>query len=130
MVRIYYRKSDGLLCNRYPTDIQEKDAYIDVEDEEAGKTYSVEGGKHWAVKKGKLTEVEYKDEEYLEHEKTNQIAELKGYLSSTDYVISKLNELKLEDEAEYEMAREEYAGVLKKRKEARAKINELEGNKI
>lgn len=129
MTRIYYRKKDGFLCNRYPTDIQEKDAYIDVEDEEASKTYSVEGGKHWAVKKGKLTEVEYKDEEYLEHEETNQIAELKGYLSSTDYVISKLNELKLEDEAEYEMAREEYAGVLKKRKEARAKINELEGNK-
>jgi len=129
MTRIYYRKKDGFLCNRYPTDIQEKEAYIDVEDEEAGKTYSVEGRKHWAVKKGKLTEVEYKDEEYLEHEKANQIAELKGYLSSTDYVISKLNELKLEDEAEYEMAREEYAGVLKKRKEARAKINELEGNK-
>lgn len=125
-VRIYYRKKDGFLCNRYPTDIQEKDAYIDVEDEEASKTYSVEGGKHWAVKKGKLTEVEYKDGEFLEHEKASQIAELKGYLSNTDYVISKLNELKLEDEAEYETAREEYADVLKKRKEARAKINELE----
>jgi len=129
MTRIYYRKKDGFLCNRYPTDIQEKEAYIDVEDDEAEKTYSVELGKHWAVKKGKLVLADYESEEFLEHEKANQIAELKGYLLNTDYVISKLNELKLEDEAEYETAREEYADVLKKRKEARAKINEMEGNK-
>lgn len=125
MTRIYYRNSDGFLCNRYPTDITDKEAYIDVEDDEAEKTYSVELGKHWAVKKGKLVLAEYETEESLEHEKENQIAELKGYLDSTDYVISKLNELKLEDETEYETAREEYTDVLKKRKEAREKINEL-----
>lgn len=59
-------------------------------------------------------------------DKANQIASCKNYLSSTDYVISKLNELKLEDEEEYEKAKEEYKEVLAKRKEARAKINELE----
>lgn len=52
--------------------------------------------------------------------------ELKKFLSSTDYVISKLNELKLEDDPEYEKAKSEYAEVLAKRKEARARINELE----
>lgn len=45
----------------------------------------------------------------------------------TDYVISKLNELKLEDETTYQNERINYQDVLTKRKEARTKINELEG---
>ena len=60
-------------------------------------------------------------------DKANQIACYKKYLSSTDYVIAKLNELKLEDEVEFEKAKAEYKEVLDKRKEARNKINELEG---
>lgn len=59
--------------------------------------------------------------------KLTEIFELKKYLTDTDYVISKLNELKLEDEEEYEAAKAEYSETLKKRKEARARINELEG---
>lgn len=125
MVRIYYRKKDGFLCDRYPTNIAEKDAYIDVDDEEEKKTCWVEGGKHWAVQNGKLVKVDYKDEQYLEHEKANEVAELKSYLASTDYVITKLNELKLEDEAEYEKAKAEYADVLIRRKQSRTRINEL-----
>jgi len=57
----------------------------------------------------------------------DEIRSLKEYLTSTDYVVSKLNELKLEDdESEYVKAKTEYADVLKKRKEARARINALE----
>lgn len=57
----------------------------------------------------------------------DEIRSLKSYLSETDYVISKLNELKLEDdEEEYEKTKSEYAEVLAKRKEARKRINELE----
>ena len=63
-------------------------------------------------------------------DKANQIASCKNYLSSTDYVIAKLNELKLEDEAEFEKAKEEYKEVLTKRKEARSRINKLEGPSI
>lgn len=63
-------------------------------------------------------------------DKANQIASCKNYLSSTDYVIAKLNELKLEDEAEFEKAKEEYKEVLAKRKEARSRINKLEGPSI
>lgn len=59
-------------------------------------------------------------------DKANQIASCKNYLSSTDYVITKLNELKLEDEAEFEKAKIEYKDILVKRKEAREKINQLE----
>ena len=70
------------------------------------------------------------DAEYLarktEREKYDEIMNLKNYLASTDYVISKLNELKLEDDEEYEKTKADYAEVLVKRKEARAKINELE----
>ena len=72
------------------------------------------------------------NEVYLERKKkfenNQEIATLKSYLDSTDYVIAKLNELKLEDEAEFEKAKEEYKEVLAKRKEARNKINELEGS--
>ena len=60
-------------------------------------------------------------------DKANQIASYKNYLSSTDYVIAKLNELKLEDEVEFEKAKEEYKEVLVKRKEARERINKLGG---
>lgn len=67
-----------------------------------------------------------REDEKSKVDKADQIASCKNYLSSTDYVISKLNELKLEDEEEYEKAKEEYKEVLAKRKEARAKINELE----
>ena len=74
--------------------------------------------------------LENPDAEYLarktEREKYDEIMNLKNYLASTDYVISKLNELKLEDDEEYEKTKADYAEVLVKRKEARAKINELE----
>ena len=57
----------------------------------------------------------------------DEIRSLKEYLTSTDYVVSKLNELKLEDdETEYVKSKADYADVLKKRKEARARINALE----
>ena len=70
------------------------------------------------------------NEVYLERKKkfesNQEIETLKSYLDSTDYVIAKLNELKLEDEAEFEQAKIEYKDILDKRKEARAKINQLE----
>ena len=72
----------------------------------------------------------YPNEAYLERKKkfenNQEIETLKSYLSSTDYVVAKLNELKLEDEAEFEKAKIEYKDILAKRKEARAKINQLE----
>lgn len=128
MERIYYNKITGLLCNRYPTDIKinEDSAYIDVSEEIANTTYVCQCGKHWAVIDNTLQQVDYETEESKQLKINNEIAKYKDYLSSTDYVIAKLNELKLEDEAEFEKAKEEYKEVLTKRKEARNKINELE----
>ena len=58
----------------------------------------------------------------------NEINSLKQYLSETDYVITKLNEAKIEDEELFNQLKIEYSDILMKRKEARTRINELETN--
>lgn len=131
MEKIYYNK-DGFVCNRYPHNypIDDENRFIEAEKEDFDKTMSCQVGYIWAVINGRLELILDPDEEEtakrLSIEKSNKLATLKAYLSDTDYVISKLNELKLEDDDEYESAKKEYADVLAKRKEARKRINELE----
>lgn len=64
--------------------------------------------------------------EYKNIQKEWEIKKLKRYLSNTDYVITKLNEAKIEDENLFNSLKTEYSDILTKRKEARARINELE----
>ena len=64
--------------------------------------------------------------EYKNIQKEWKIKKLKRYLSDTDYVITKLNEAKIEDEELFNSLKTEYSDILAKRKEARARINELE----
>lgn len=64
--------------------------------------------------------------EYKNIQKEWEIKKLKRYLSDTDYVITKLNEAKIEDEDLFNSLKTEYSDILAKRKEARARINELE----
>ena len=64
--------------------------------------------------------------EYKNIQKEWEIKKLKRYLSNTDYVITKLNEAKIEDEELFNSLKTEYSDILTKRKEARARINELE----
>lgn len=131
--KIYYQKSTGFICHRYPYSYEPKNEndFIETTTEEAEPTYQCPYGKIWAVKDGKPVLIDDEQvintEEYKAEVKANEIASLKQYLSDTDYVVSELNELKLEDETEYEAERAKYSDVLKKRKEARARINELEG---
>ena len=80
---------------------------------------------YFAYQDGKIVE-KIREDEKNKVDMANQIASCKNYLSSTDYVIAKLNELKLEDEVEFEKAKIEYKDILTKRKEARTKINQLE----
>ena len=84
----------------------------------------------WHIDNGVLVLVDDQEmknsEEYKQMMKENQLAELKQYLADTDYVITKLNEAKLEDEEEFNSLKLQYANVLEKRKETRTKINELE----
>lgn len=64
--------------------------------------------------------------EYKNIQKEWEIKKLKRYLSDTDYVITKLNEAKIEDENLFSSLKTEYSDILTKRKETRARINELE----
>ena len=64
--------------------------------------------------------------EYKNIQKEWEIKKLKRYLNDTDYVITKLNEAKIEDEELFNSLKTEYADILTKRKEARVRINELE----
>ena len=132
MKKIFFDKSTMAVSGRYPHFYPANDSdFLDVDDETYEKTFSCEYGKIWIVKDGKpvlVDDVEVQNsDEYKKYVKNNQICEYRAYLDSTDYVISKLNELKLEDDGEFEKAKLEYKDVLAKRKEARNKINELEG---
>lgn len=130
--KVYFQKSTGFICHRYPYSYEPENEndFIEISAEEAEPTYQCPYGKIWAVKDGKPVLIDdekvVNTEKYKAEVKANEIASLKQYLSDTDYVISKLNELKLEDESEYEAEKAKYSDVLKKRKEARARINELE----
>lgn len=134
MKKIYYNR-DGYVCGRYPHNypIDDENRFIETEKKDFDKTLSCQVGYIWSVVNGKpeltLDPDETETKKRLDIEKGNQLATLKAYLSETDYVISKLNELKLDDDGEYEKARAEYAEVLAKRKEARKRINELEAGK-
>lgn len=64
--------------------------------------------------------------EYKNTQKEWEIKKLKRYLSDTDYVITKLNEAKIEDDELFNSLKNEYSDILAKRKEARVRINELE----
>ena len=133
MKKVYYDKKTGYLCNRYPKDIEKTDdsPFIEVEDDIEEQTYAVEYGKFWKVVDGSLVigdDIETQaTQEYKDLVRSNKINEYQQYLNDTDYVITKLNEAKIEDEELFNSLKEKYAEVLTKRKEARAKINELEG---
>lgn len=77
-----------------------------------------------------IVEVEDKElqasEEYKSLQKEIEITDLKNYLAETDYIITKLNEAKIEDENEFRILKIKYSDVIEKRKEARERIKALE----
>lgn len=130
-MKIYYQKETGIICERYPKDLAINDDCLELEvtDVEYEETLQCEYGKIWVVKDGTLTTIDDEETinsaEYKKYSLNAQLASYENYLSSTDYVVTKLNELKLEDDESYETEKANYADVLAKRKEARSKINEL-----
>lgn len=64
------------------------------------------------------------DDKAIRQEKDQRIAELKQLLADTDYIANKL--IEAVDDAELQDLKEKYADTLKKRREARAEINQLE----
>lgn len=132
MNKVYYDKETGYLCNRYPKDIEKTDTslFIEVEDKDYEETFVHPYGLFWAVRDGALKLVDDVEtqatEEYKTMVRNNEITELQQYLTDTDYIIIKLNEAKLEDDAEFETMKAQYSEQLTKRKKARSKINELQ----
>lgn len=132
MNKIYYDKETGYLCNRYPKDIEKTDTslFIEVEDKDYEETFVHPYGLFWSVRDGALKLVDDVEtqatEEYKTMVRNNEITELQQYLTDTDYIIIKLNEAKLEDDAEFETMKAQYSEQLTKRKKARSKINELQ----
>lgn len=88
-------------------------------------------GNKKVYKDGEIIEVEDErtksSKEYKELQTLIEIQRCKEYLASTDYVISKLNEAKIESEEEYQNLKEKYQETLVKRVETRKRINELGG---
>lgn len=132
MNKIYYDKETGYLCDRYPKDIEKTDTslFIEVEDKDYEETFVHPYGLFWAVRDGALKLVDDVEtqatEEYKTMVRNNEITELQKYLTDTDYIIIKLNEAKLEDDAEFETMKVQYSEQLTKRKKARSRINELQ----
>ena len=83
-----------------------------------------------AYRDGKIIEVADEEvqasEEYQKIIKKTEVSELKNYLSETDYIITKLNEAKIEDDALFGELKVKYSDIIAKRKEARERINALE----
>lgn len=130
-MRIYYNKDTGIICERYPKDLIVDDDCLELEvtDAEYEETLQCDYGKVWAIKNGILTKIDDEDvintEEYRKYTIHAEISQCELYLNTTDYVITKLNELKLEDDDSYETEKTNYKDVITKRKKARERINIL-----
>lgn len=115
----------------YDKQVNQDKPYIELTFEEwEEKLSSCNYGYKKAYINNEIVEVEdievMNSEEYKNAQKEWEIKKLKRYLNDTDYVITKLNEAKIEDDEEFNNLKIEYAEVLTKRKEARVRINELE----
>lgn len=131
--KFYYNQDNGTIDVRpfYSTIEKSDKPYIELTfDEWEEKLASCKYGYRKAYINNEIVEIEdievMNSEEYKNRMKEREINKLKKYLSDTDYVITKLNEAKIEDEDLFNSLKTEYADILTKRKEARARINELE----
>lgn len=131
MKKLYYDKDTGFVSERYPHNYKKDESvFVEVEDDLYNKTFSVDTGYIWKVENGVPVIVEDTDENEKRELKrlklNNLLCDYEQYLADTDYIITKLNEAKLEDDAEFEAMKAQYSEQLSKRKEARSKINELQ----
>ena len=131
--KFYYDENTGVIeVTPFCDEGEEKNLpYIELTYEEWERDLSTcSYGFRKAYRDGKIIEVADEEvqasEEYQKNIKQTEVSELKNYLSETDYIITKLNEAKIEDDALFEELKIKYADVITKRKEARERIKELE----
>ena len=130
--RFYYLEDGTIKVTPFHDELVEEDLpFIELtfEEWEEKLSYCKYGYKKCYIN-DEIVEVEDKElqasEEYQKNIKKTEVSELKNYLSETDYIITKLNEAKIEDDALFEELKTKYADVITKRKEARERINTLE----
>ncbi len=130
----FYIDEEGVIevAPFFDKQVKKNQEYIELTFEEWQEKLSTSTyGFKKVYKGGEIIEVEDENirnsEEYKEIQKLIEIQRYKDYLASTDYVISKLNEAKIESEEEYQNLKEKYQETLVKRAEARKRINELGG---
>lgn len=131
MKKLYYDKETGFVSERYPHGYKKDESvFIEVEDDVYEQTFSVSTGYIWKVENGVPVIVEDPDENSQKELKRmnlgNLLCDYEQYLADTDYIITKLNEAKLEDDIEFETLKAQYSEQLAKRKEVRSKIRELQ----
>ena len=130
--RFYYLEDGTIKVTPFHDELVEEDLpFIELTFEEWEKNLSIcKYGFKKAYINNEIVEVEDKElqasEEYQKNIKGTEVSELKNYLAETDYIITKLNEAKIEDDALFEELKIKYADELQKRKEARERIKELE----
>ena len=131
--KIYYDENTGVIeITPFYDEEEEKNLpYIELSFEEWERDLATcSYGFKKAYRDGKIIEVADEElqasEEYKSFQKEIEITDLKNYLSETDYIIAKLNEAKIEDDALFEELKIKYADELQKRKETRERIKELE----
>ena len=131
--KFYYDEKTGVIeiTPFYDEEKEKNLPYIELTYEEWERELAVcSYGFKKAYRDGKIIEVVDEElqasEEYQKNIKEIEVSELKNYLSETDYIITKLNEAKIEDDALFEELKTKYADIITKRKEARERIKELE----
>lgn len=131
--KFYYDENTGVIeVTPFYNEEEEKNLpYIELTYEEWERDLSTcSYGFKKAYRDGKIIEVADEEvqasEEYQKNIKEIEVSELKNYLSETDYIITKLNEAKIEDENEFRILKIKYSDVIAKRKEARERIKALE----
>ena len=131
--KFYYDENTGVIeVTPFYNEEEEKNLpYIELTFEEWERELATcSYGFRKAYRDGKIIEVADEEvqasEEYQKNIKEIEVSELKNYLSETDYIITKLNEAKIEDENEFRILKIKYSYVIAKRKEARERIKALE----
>ena len=130
--RFYYLEDGTIKVTPFHDELVEEDLpFIELTFEEWEKNLSVcKYGFKKAYINNEIIEVADEEvqasEEYQKIIKKTEVSELKNYLSETDYIITKLNEAKIEDDALFEELKVKYSDIIAKRKEARERINTLE----
>lgn len=131
--KFYYDENTGVIeiTPFYDEEKEKNLPYIELTYEEWERELATcSYGFKKACRDGKIIEVVDEElqasEEYQKNIKETEVSELKNYLAETDYIITKLNEAKIEDDALFEELKIKYADVITKRKEARERINTLE----